>query len=47
MVINIELYTKAESGEQIGDEETYVIEHSGPRRISVLPREIHVVGARA
>ena len=46
MVINIELYTKAETGEQIGDEETYVIEESGPRRISVLPREIHVVGAR-
>ena len=46
MVINIELYTHAETGEQIGDEETYVIEESGPRRISVLPREIRVVGAR-
>ena len=30
--------------EQIGDEETYVIGDSGPRRISVLPREIRVVG---
>lgn len=43
MVINIELYSIAETGEQIGDEETYVIEAAGPRRISLLPREIHVV----
>ena len=43
MVICIELYSIAETGQQIGDEETYVIEDSGPRRISVLPREIRVV----
>ncbi len=28
MVINIELYTAAPTGEQIGDEETYIIEAS-------------------
>jgi Xaa-Pro dipeptidase len=44
MVICIELYSIAETGQQIGDEETYVIEDTGPRRISVLPREIRVVG---
>jgi Xaa-Pro aminopeptidase len=44
MVICIELYSIAETGQQIGDEETYVIEDAGPRRISVLPREIRVVG---
>ena len=43
MVICIELYSIAETGQQIGDEETYVIEAAGPRRISVLPREIRVV----
>jgi len=40
MVINIELYSIAETGEQIGDEETYIVGASGPERISVLPREI-------
>ena len=40
MVINIELYSTAETGEQIGDEETYVVGPAGPERISVLPREI-------
>lgn len=44
MVICIELYSTAETGQQIGNEETYVIEDTGPRRISVLPREIRVVG---
>jgi Xaa-Pro aminopeptidase len=44
MVICIELYSIAETGQQIGDEETYVIEDTGPRRISALPREIRVVG---
>ncbi len=39
MVINIELYSKAPTGEQIGDEETYLIGANGPRRISSLPRE--------
>jgi Xaa-Pro aminopeptidase len=43
MVINIELYTQSPTGGQIGDEETYVIGADGPERISVLPREIHVV----
>ena len=31
MVICIELYSIAETGQQIGDEETYVIEAGGPR----------------
>jgi Xaa-Pro aminopeptidase len=43
MVINIELYSIAETGGQIGTEETYVIEDDGPRCISVLPREIREV----
>jgi Xaa-Pro aminopeptidase len=43
MVINIELYSTAETGEQIGDEETYVIGEDGPERVTVLPREIHRV----
>lgn len=43
MVINIELYSIAETGEQIGDEETYVIGPDDPERITVLPREIHRV----
>lgn len=42
-VLNIELYTIAETGEQVGDEETYIIDESGPTRISVLPREIREV----
>jgi Xaa-Pro aminopeptidase len=40
MVINIELYSMTSTGDQIGDEETYVIGPSGPSRISRLPREI-------
>jgi Xaa-Pro aminopeptidase len=43
MVINIELYTTASNGTQIGDEETYIIEASGPRRISALPRKIREI----
>jgi Xaa-Pro aminopeptidase len=43
MVINIELYSPTETGEQIGDEETYVVEDSGPRRISKLPTDIRSV----
>jgi Xaa-Pro aminopeptidase len=43
MAINIELYSTAETGEQIGDEETYIIGESGPTRISVLPREMRVI----
>jgi Xaa-Pro dipeptidase len=44
MVINIELYSTASTGEQIGNEETYVIGHEGPQRISNLPREIREIG---
>lgn len=40
MVINIELYSMAPTAEYIGDEETYIINSSGPERISILPREI-------
>lgn len=40
MVINIELYTHGPTGDQIGDEETFVIGPDGPARISKLPREI-------
>lgn len=43
MVVNIELYSTADTGEQIGDEETYVIGESGPARISQLPREIREI----
>jgi Xaa-Pro aminopeptidase len=43
MVINVELYSTAETGEQIGDEETYIVGPEGPERISVLPREIRLV----
>jgi Xaa-Pro dipeptidase len=43
MAINIELYTHASTGEQIGDEETYLVGASTPERISVLPREIREV----
>lgn len=43
MAINIELYTHASSGEQIGDEETFLIGPDGPERISELPREIRSV----
>jgi Xaa-Pro dipeptidase len=43
MVINIELYAIADTGEQIGDEETFMIGESGSKRISLLPREIRVI----
>jgi Xaa-Pro aminopeptidase len=43
MMINIELYTNAPGGEQIGDEETYVIGPAGPSRVSRLPREIRSI----
>jgi Xaa-Pro dipeptidase len=43
MVINVELYSTADTGEQIGDEETFVIGESEPVRISQLPREIRVI----
>jgi Xaa-Pro aminopeptidase len=43
MVITIELYSNADTGEQIGNEDTYVIGESGPSRISDLPRDIRVI----
>jgi Xaa-Pro dipeptidase len=43
MVINIELYSFAETGEQIGNEETYVVREHGPECITQLPREIRVI----
>jgi Xaa-Pro aminopeptidase len=43
MVINIELYSLAETGEIIGNEETYIVRSSGPIRLSMLPREIRDV----
>lgn len=43
MVINIEVYSTAETGEQIGNEETYVIGADGPERVTVLEREIRRV----
>jgi Xaa-Pro aminopeptidase len=45
MVINIELYSHDERGQQVGDEETYVIGPDGPERISLLPRVIHEIPA--
>lgn len=44
MVINVELYTDAPTGDQIGDEETYVIDTNGSTRVSGLPREIREIG---
>jgi len=46
MVINIELYSIAATGEQIGDEETYIIGPSGATRVSRLPREICEIECR-
>jgi Xaa-Pro aminopeptidase len=43
MVINIELYSPAPTGHHIGDEETFLIEEQGPRRISMLPTEIRSI----
>lgn len=41
MVINIELYTDyPETGESVGDEETYLVTGGAPERITSLPREI-------
>lgn len=44
MVINIELYTIADTGVQIGNEETYVVGAERPERISRLARDIKVIG---
>jgi Xaa-Pro aminopeptidase len=43
MVINIELYSQAPSGDYIGDEETFVVEASGPKRLSQSSRELRSV----
>jgi len=43
MVINIELYSAAKTGDSIGNEETFLVESTGPVRISTLPREIHEI----
>jgi Xaa-Pro dipeptidase len=43
MVINIELYSQAPTGQYIGDEETYIIGAGGPERISMLPTTIRSV----
>lgn len=40
MVLNIELYALYETGELIGDEETFVVRAGGPVRITRLPRDI-------
>lgn len=45
MVLNVELYAPHGSGVMIGDEETFVIEKAGGRRITTLPRGIGLVGA--
>lgn len=44
MVINIELYTTGETGEQVGNEETYVVGRDHPTRISRLSRDIRAIG---
>ncbi len=43
MAINIELYTDTGTHGQIGDEETYVVTESGPKRLSILPRVVREV----
>jgi Xaa-Pro aminopeptidase len=43
MVINLELYSFTKTGENIGNEETYIVNESGPSRITLLPREIKVI----
>jgi len=43
MVINIELYSQASTGDYIGDEETFVVDSRGSTRISQLPREIQAL----
>ncbi len=40
MVINVELYTPVEGIDFIGNEETFVIEEGGSRRISTLGRDV-------
>jgi Xaa-Pro aminopeptidase len=40
MVVNLELYSLYETGELIGDEETYIVGESGVTQITTLPRVI-------
>jgi Xaa-Pro aminopeptidase len=42
MVVNIELYSMMESGENIGSEETYIVMSGKPERVTQLPREIRM-----
>ena len=43
MAINIELYSMMSSGENIGDEETYIVTSGSSERITQLPRAIRTV----
>lgn len=43
MVINIELYSQAPTGDYIGDEETFVVTAEGSARTSLMPRELREV----
>lgn len=43
MVINIELYSMMSSGENIGDEETYIVTSGDSECITQLPKEIRTV----
>ena len=44
MVLNLEMYSLYETGELIGDEETYIIDEDGAQQITVLPRAIKTIG---
>ncbi|MCC6616460.1 MAG: aminopeptidase P family protein [Anaerolineae bacterium] len=43
MVLNLEMYAQYETGELIGDEETYVITETGYRQLTHLPTAIRTV----
>ena len=43
MVVNVELYSMLASGENIGDEETYIVTDGKPERINQLSKEIRMV----
>lgn len=43
MVVNLELYSLYQTGELIGDEETYIVVENGVKQITTLPREIREV----
>jgi|WetSurMetagenome_2_1015567.scaffolds.fasta_scaffold03386_8 Xaa-Pro aminopeptidase len=43
MVVNVELYSMMSSGENIGDEETYIVASGEPERMNRLPKEIRKV----